>query len=64
MRGFTAGEIAGDTAEATDVDGVYTSVGAGVRYAIQPEQGVHLRFDVAFGSDENREFYFSIVEVF
>lgn len=95
LRGFTAGEIAGErltalqaeyrhvfnrrwkgvvfaglawiggpTAEATFVDGAYTSAGLGVRYAIQPEQGVHLRVDIAFGNDENRGFYFGIREAF
>lgn len=38
--------------------------GGGIRFAIDPKERIHLRFDAAFGMDGSRGFYFAIGEAF
>ena len=63
--GFTGlANIQEGTAEINRQDGLYYSAGVGVRYAIQPKDKVHLRFDIAFGNDDNQGFYIGLQEAF
>lgn len=56
--------IDGGTAKENDQDGFYYSAGIGARYAIQPDDKVHLRIDIAAGNDDNQGFYIGLQEAF
>ncbi|QOL25760.1 BamA/TamA family outer membrane protein [Thalassotalea sp. LPB0316] len=56
--------IQGGTAQESNREGLYYSAGLGVRYALQPKDKVHLRFDVAVGNDDNQGFYIGLQEAF
>ena len=56
--------IEGGMAEENNREGMYYFAGVGARYALQPKDKVHLRFDIAVGNDDNQGFYIGLQEAF